>query len=165
MPPKVKRVTTLASNEPNKFRLTEKILALSDADDWNSAKGEWAVESIFYSDEPGTCLCGHKPINEHCVIINLQNGNEAVVGNVCVKKFLGLPSDKLFTGINRITGNQKSALNVETIDYAFEKGWISSWDKNFYMNTRRRRWMTDNQWAQRQRINKQILHCFRKSQR
>ena len=42
------------------------------------------------------CLCSHFPIKEICVIRNRVNGVRAEVGNVCVKKFLGLPSGKIF---------------------------------------------------------------------
>ena len=137
MPPKFKAKAKPAPvAAPDKYRLTERILKLSNANDWESAKDEWAVESIFRSDEPGTCLCGHQPIYEQCVIVNLQNGHETIVGNVCVNKFLGLPSDKLFTGINRITAKPTRSLNVETIDYAFEKRWINDYEKNFYLNTK-----------------------------
>lgn len=166
MPPKLKaKVKPATVSAPDKYRLTEMILQLSNANDWASAKDEWEVESIFRTDEPTVCLCGHQPINEQCEIVNVLNGNRATVGNVCVNKFLGLPSGKLFEGFKRIAVKPSCAVNKETIDYAFKKRWINTWEKDFYTDTKPKRHLTERQLAQRERINRQILHCFRKSQR
>ena len=56
------------------------------------------LEDIYSEDEPETCFCGHFPINELCFL------------NVCVKKFLGLPSDKIFDAVNRITKDSETFL-------------------------------------------------------
>src|SRR5262245_18392749 len=79
------------------FKLFQRIIALSEADNWDDAKWEWSLEDVYFADQddPGTCLCGHHPIIENCVLVNRENENRATVGNVCVKKFLGLNSDKL----------------------------------------------------------------------
>ena len=77
----------------SEFKLIEEIIALSEASNWDEAKREWALLHVYREDDPLTCLCGHFPINEICVIGNMKNGREAIVGNVCVKKFMGLPSD------------------------------------------------------------------------
>jgi hypothetical protein len=71
----------------NGYALVREILARSVADNWFDAKQEWRLWRILFSapDDPGTCLCGHFPIREHCVLTNHLNGNEVVVGNVCVK--------------------------------------------------------------------------------
>jgi hypothetical protein len=50
----------------NRFRLIERILALSDSQDWDTAKHEWDLIDIYLEPE-GTCLCGHHPITEQCV--------------------------------------------------------------------------------------------------
>lgn len=76
------------------FQLTREILERSTATTWDAAKLEWTLHEVFESEEPETCLCGHYPIIENCVLRNKTNGAFATVGNCCVKKFIGLPSDR-----------------------------------------------------------------------
>lgn len=73
-------------------RLKAAILALSHADDWEVAKWEWKLIGVFEADEPETCPCGYHPIVEIFTIRNAITGHVADVGNVCVKRFLGLPT-------------------------------------------------------------------------
>src|SRR5687768_3316690 len=101
----------------NAFRLTAEILKFSRADTWDRAKLEWSLDYI-YSGDPGRCLCGRSPIIDHCVIINRENCNIAVVGSVCANKFLGLTAGKLFTGIRRVMEDSTKSLNAETVQYA-----------------------------------------------
>src|SRR5262245_29496834 len=80
------------------YRLTARIIAGSVAETWADAKREWELSHIYFAepDEAGTCLCGHSPIIEHCVLVNRPNGKTATVGNVCVTRFLGLGSEPIF---------------------------------------------------------------------
>src|SRR5439155_12741988 len=112
---------------------------------------------IYFDDEPRTCLCGHFPIIEICTILNQQNGQSADVGNCCVKKFLGLPSDKIFQAIKRIRKDGKKALNAETIQHAHERGWINDWERKFYFDTMRKQRLSEKQRAKRQQINQLVL--------
>lgn len=116
------------------YKLTEEIIKLSTSKKWDEAKLEWTLETVYIADEPETCLCGKYPIKELCIIINKTNHKEATVGNCCVKKFLGLPSDKIFRAIKRVSTNNEKSLNEDAIKYAFQKGWINEWEKNFYYN-------------------------------
>src|SRR6476660_5836070 len=50
--------------------LKRAILARSESDVWELAKAEWLLDHIYETEEPGTCLCTHFPIIEHCVLIN-----------------------------------------------------------------------------------------------
>src|SRR5262249_3814062 len=106
--------------------LHEAIIAHSVADTWDAAKREWALSDVYLTDTPGNCLCGHR-ITEHCVITNYLNDNQVVVGNHCVRQFIGLPSERLFVAIRRISADIGAALNIETIEHAFTEGWINSW--------------------------------------
>ena len=146
------------------FKLAQEIVALSAADNWNSAKPEWTLDHIFISEELGVCLCGHFPIREFCVIRNQKNGNEAIVGNVCVRRFLGLPTDKLFSAFHRIAGDPKRALNAEAVEYAYQKDWMNDWSHGFYMNTMRQRKLSPRQQTKRIEINRAVLYWFRKGQ-
>ena len=108
----------------NHILLAKEITALSASDRWPEARLEWDLLSVYQEEEPQTCLCGHTPIIEICVIRNRNNGNEAVVGNVCVNKFLGLNSEKIFAGLRRVGKDDSKALNEAATLYAFDKGWI-----------------------------------------
>ena len=143
------------------YKLAEEIVALSDADVWDRAKLEWELEDIYHEEEPDTCLCGQFPINELCYLRNTKNGNRALVGNVCVKKFLGLPSDKIFDAINRTIKDINKALNAEAIDHAFKKRWISQWERDFYFDTWRKRLLSYKQAVKRIEINERVLRNVR----
>ena len=69
------------------------------------------------------------PIEEICVLRNRVNGNRAEVGNVCVHQFLGLPSRKIFSALERIGDDKSKALNPEAIEHAHERGWINHREK------------------------------------
>jgi hypothetical protein len=137
--------------------LAEKILELSVAKTWDEAKLEWSLLEVFKEEEPDTCLCGHYPIFDNCIIQNRQNGALATVGNVCVKKFLGFPSDKIFRAVSRIAQDEKRSLNAEAIDHAHGKGWISDWERKFCFDTLRKRDLSSKQLAKRIQINRKVL--------
>uniref|UniRef100_A0A914UH85 Uncharacterized protein n=1 Tax=Plectus sambesii TaxID=2011161 RepID=A0A914UH85_9BILA len=99
----------------NLQKLKEAIISLSSANDWEAAKLEWRLNYIYETDEPDTCLCGHHPIRQLCVLCNLVNGNKAVVGNVCVNKFMGIPSAKVFDAFRRVKKDSTCALNEKAI--------------------------------------------------
>jgi len=139
------------------YELATKIVALSVADTWDEAKLEWSLIDVFKEEEPDTCLCGHYPIIENCVLGNRLNGQQAIVGNVCVKKFLGLPSDKIFQAINRIAQDNERSLNAEAIDHAHRKGWINDWERKFYFDTMRKRSLSGKQRDKRIQINDKVL--------
>ena len=130
----------------------------SVADNWGEAKLEWKLYGVQFEDEPQTCLCGHYPIKEVCTILNKQNGNFAEVGNCCVKKFLGLPSDKIFQSIKRIRKDDTKALSIEAVVHAHERGWINDWERGFYVDTMNRRVLSPRQEAKRQQINNRVLN-------
>jgi hypothetical protein len=91
------------------------------------------------------------------VIKNKKNKREAIVGNVCVKKFLGLPSDLIFKAIQRIIDDISNALNGDAILHAYDRGWINEWEKNFYLDTKRKRKLSQNQMQKRIQINEKVL--------
>jgi hypothetical protein len=139
------------------YRLPTEIIRLSNSDIWDAAKLEWKLEEIYEATEPGTCLCGHYPIIEICVLRNKWNGNGAVVGNVCVKKFIGLPSDKIFEAVKRIRKDSEKSLNAEAIQYAHDRHWIDDWQKNFYIRIMRKHILSPKQAAKKIQINEKVL--------
>ena len=104
------------------YKLTEEILKRSQAKVWDIAKLEWKLNEIYEAEEPETCLCGHFPIIEICILQNKLNTQFATVGNCCVKKFIGLPSDLIFQAVKRVRKDNQKSLNAEAIQHAYEKG-------------------------------------------
>jgi hypothetical protein len=139
------------------FQLTSEIVSRSVARTWDAAKLEWELKEVYEADEPETCLCGHHPIIELCVLGNKLNRKSATVGNCCVKKFIGLPSDKIFQAVKRVRKDGTKSLNAEAIDYAFKRGWINAWEKDFYFDIMRKRNLTPKQVAKKTQINEKYL--------
>ncbi len=142
----------------SEFKLIQEILKLSSAKSWDRAKTEWIIEDIFDSDNPETCICGHHPILEVCILRNKITLSQTIVGNCCVKKFIGLPSNEIFTSIKRIKKDINKSVNKQTINYVREKNWISEWEYSFYIDTISKRKMTEKQIRKRTQINQIILN-------
>ena len=141
----------------SEYKLTSKILNISESDIWDRAKLEWELSKIYFAEIPQQCLCGHSPILEICILENKFNHQMATVGNCCVKKFIGLPSDKIFQAVKRVRQDDSMALNIEAIDHAYFNSWISAWDCGFYTDTIRKRVLTQKQMNKRRRINAKVL--------
>lgn len=147
----------------SEYKLTKEIIQRSQSDIWDVAKLEWGLSEIYEADEPETCLCGHFPIIEICILKNKLNHQLAVVGNCCVKKFIGLPSDKIFQAVKRVRKDNEKSLNTEAILHACEKGWINAWEYNFSIDTMRKRKLSEKQLLTRTKINEKMLFNMRRS--
>jgi len=141
----------------SEYQLTQGLIALSVSDTWDEAKLEWGLEHVWREDDPDTCLCGHFPIIEICLLRNRNNNKTAIVGNCCVKKFSTLPSDLIFQAVKRIQEDEERAINPETIKHAHQKGWINNWERNFYMDTWRKRKLSGLQHSKRVQINRKVI--------
>ena len=141
----------------SEYKLTSRLIDLSVKNTWDEAKLEWRLEHVWREDQPDTCLCGHFPIIEICLLRNHKNNNTTIVGNCCVKKFTNLPSDLIFQAVKRIEDDIDRAINYETISHAHEKGWINDWERKFYINTWRKRKLSESQHTTRVRINRKVL--------
>jgi hypothetical protein len=137
--------------------------SLSEANTWALARAEWDLHEIYFVDENTTCLCTHYPIKEVCVLHNRRNGNFAEVGNVCVNKFMGLPSKIIFDGLKRVSKDDTKALNADASHYAYRKGWVNDWEYGFLNSTRRKQALTGRQLAKRQEINRRVLLKMKRS--
>jgi len=146
----------------SEYKLTQGIIELSEAKTWDAAKLEWKLAEIYEADEPETCLCGHFPIIEICILSNIINTNSTNVGNCCVKKFMGLPSDKIFTAVKRVRKDNEKSLNAEAIEYAFEKNWINDWEKSFYLDIMRKRNLSTKQLETKIKINMKLAHNMKR---
>src|SRR5579863_4385332 len=146
----------------SQFKLIAEIIKRSVTRAWDQAKLEWSLLEVYEADEPETCLCGHFPIIELCVLKNDQNGVQVTVGNCCVKKFVGLPSDKIFEGVKRVRKDGSKSLNAEAVQHAFDRGWINEWERSFYMNVMRKRGLTYKQKSKKLQINELVLRRMRR---
>lgn len=146
----------------SEYRLTSEIIKRSVSDRWDEAKLEWTLKDVYETDEPETCLCGHFPIIELCVLGNKVNGQSAIIGNCCVKKFIGLPSDKIFQAVKRVRKDGKKSLNAEAIDHAYQRGWINEWEKDFYFDLMRKRKLSPKQLIKKTQINEKLLLNMRR---
>ncbi|WP_175673097.1 hypothetical protein [Burkholderia ambifaria] len=140
----------------SEFKLTAEIIARSKAKTWDLAKTEWSLAEVYEAEEPETCLCGHFPIIEICTLKNRVTGQTADVGNCCVKRFIGLPSDKIFQAVKRVRKDPSKSLNGEAIAHAFEKAWINEWERDFYLKIMRKRVLTSKQSEKKIQINEKI---------
>ncbi|MGP8438927.1 hypothetical protein ACT2FY_27085 [Paraburkholderia fungorum] len=140
----------------SEFKLTAEIIARSKATTWDLAKTEWSLAEVYEADKPETCLCGHFPIIEICTLKNRLTGKVADVGNCCVKRFIGLPSDKIFQAIKRVRKDTSKSLNGEAIAHAFGKAWINEWERDFYLRIMRKRVLTFKQAEKKAEINEKI---------
>lgn len=147
------------------FKLIKEIISLSVSDTWEIAKSEWELNDIYFADEPETCLCGHFPIIELCELKNTKNNELAVVGNCCVKKFIGLPSDKIFQAVKRVRKDGGKGLNGETIELAHSKKWINNWEYTFYVDTFKKRKLSEKQLIIRRQINEKVLFKINKDKK
>lgn len=145
-------------------RLRDAILPLSRADDWVAAKKEWELVNISQAepDEPETCLCGHHPILELCEIRNRLTRHTAIVGNQCVRRFLGLESEALFRGIRRIRQDITKSMGADLAVWLFERRLITQWEYEFQSNTTRKRNLSDKQLHHRQQINRKALRAIKR---
>lgn len=142
----------------NQETLRREILQRSVSETWDSALAEWDLHRIEFTSlrEPEVCLCGHFPIVELCYLLNRHNGVEVLVGNVCVQRFLGIPSETLFRGAKRIMLDPSKAASQGVIEYARRQGWITDWERDFCESVIRKRKLSSAQLGKRIEINRRI---------
>ena len=128
------------------YKLTDEIISLSTSKYWESAKREWNFEFAYYSENLETCLCGHYPIKNICVIKNSTNAKSTEAGNCCSNKFLGIDDgNKIFTSIKRLKEDITKSISAEVIDYLKEKKLLTDFEYKFYTDTFRKRKLSEKQ--------------------
>lgn len=110
--------------------LKNHILPLSLSQDYATAKKEWVLIDIEYSEELDFCPCGQK-IKEKCYIQNNITKKITYVGNKCINKFLGIDTGKSFYSLKQIIKNIDKKPNEDLIKWAHELGYIDDRDRNF----------------------------------
>ena len=140
----------------SEFVLIQKIIELSEADNWEEAKKEWIHSSVYISEQPKTCLCNHHPIKNICVIDNTKNKQQTIVGNCCIKKFFDERIGRVFTSI------KESRINADLINYAYETGIIDDWEQGFMLDLWRKKNLTKPQTKYFQKIRGRILEASKR---
>jgi len=136
--------------------LEREIIALSEADTFDGAKREWSLAEIYRSDDLTYCLCTH-PIMECCVIGNHLNKTRTIVGNCCIKEFLGVDMALAFTGLRRIRESLTNAPNLDLISYCRRHNILSPREASFLTDTFRKRNLSFKQEEWRIALNKRII--------
>ncbi len=117
----------------NEQTLRREITLMSaDRTDWEITKMEWELDKIHLGVE--RCLCGHNPIKEICTLKNKYNQKLAIVGNCCVKKFMGIDTGTMFDVLKRVIADHTKNLTAEVVIWAWTKKWINDWEHNFYID-------------------------------
>lgn len=135
------------------------IVERSVASEWLEAKPEWVLNTVYDDPSPDrTCECGHSPINQICVIKNLDNENETEVGNVCVHNFMQLASRRIFAVLKRVEADPAKSLNPASLDLFAKRGAISADEADKYkIYWRKRKNLSDEERAQKTDINARVL--------
>lgn len=124
-------------------------------------KDEWVFECIEKLDEPESCLCGHFPIINSCVMRNKHNGTYIRVGNVCVNKFFKQDFSYIFADIAKLERDITSSIHDKTRKYCLEKKFISPWENNFLSSRKGKRKASFKQEQKKRDINIKILDCLK----
>ena len=137
---------------------TGAILALSQSIVWDEAKAEWELHFVYDDPSERACECDHSPIHQICVIRNWKNGQKTEVGNVCVRRFLRLLSNRIFAVIKRVRAEIRNSLNPKALELFKERGVITHTEEQEYTEYwRKRTTLTDDQWKQKLNINSRVL--------
>ncbi|UUL81895.1 hypothetical protein [Sphingomonas qomolangmaensis] len=139
-------------------QLKAEMIARSSEQDWQQAKLEWDLEDVFRASEERDCLCGHNPIFQICTLRNQITQSTAEVGNVCVERFLGMRSKRIFSAIKRVRDDENRSLNKEAIEMFRKLRIISHSDATEYLVFyRRRKNVTDDQRELKRQVNAAVL--------
>jgi hypothetical protein len=143
----------------SKQQLMAHILPLSKSTHWEEAVKEWSLVGVYEGLKQ--CPCGQYPIIEICMIANGVTGNATEVGNVCVKNFMGLPSDHLFQALRRIRKDPSRPLSARAADHFFNRGVFNDWEHGFLIDTARKRRMSLKQIEIRRKLNMKVIQAIK----
>jgi hypothetical protein len=114
--------------------------------------------NIRCADVSETCLCGHFPINNICVLTNRRNAVTVEVGDECVKRFNGINLDLVFDGLRRIKEDGSLGLNPDATEFFYSMGRITWLQRRFSLATwLKRSRLSHWQKLWRKQINRRVL--------
>ena len=140
------------------YKLIDEILKLSNSLEWVIARKEWNFELVYQSENYETCLCGHHPIINICVIKNKLNGITTEVGNCCINKFLGIDEgNRIFDSVNKLKKDKTKSLNIDALLYINKLGQLTDYEYKFYSDIMRKRKLSEKQLNLKIKINEKFL--------
>jgi hypothetical protein len=136
------------------------LIEASEASSYDEAIEEWELNHVYICDKYGdeNCICTHE-IQEVCVVKNKINDNELHIGNCCINKF-NIAGGKNTT--KAISLLKKNKVNSSSINLWFELKMIDEWERDFLMQLRRTRLLTEKQHYYWNRILKGIKNSILK---
>jgi hypothetical protein len=146
----------------SQFKLFKEIKELSQSKEWENARLEWKEIDRYmlgdeFSWEAKTCLCGHTPIKEICVIKNLRNNEHAEVGNCCIELITGENKNYYFGSLKRIKEDINKSIGKKTLQFLFHEGVLNTWEYSFYLSIQKKRKLSDKQNKIKIKINLNVL--------
>lgn len=114
------------------WKLIERIVERSIADNWEDAVKEWEVHKMYLGH--GECACGKTNIKRICIIQNEGTKLAIKVGSSCVTKFMNIPTQTVFNNIMKLDIDNTFLVKQCTIQLAFKLKKINQWELDFYLS-------------------------------
>ena len=106
-----KRIVKSMTAESRIVELNGSIRAFDDF------KNDWRYDRSVYGTTDTCGVCGKHPIKENCVLVDDHTGQELIVGNTCVHRYIEIELDGV-----RLTGEKKKVFLKEKMSAA-KKAW------------------------------------------
>lgn len=148
------------------FEQLEKIIVEeSDAEKWDDAVKEWAIEDLneFENEDEISCVCGRHPLKYVFALRNAGNNNLiSRIGSVCIKHFGEIKLKRVLYLLNRFKEIYRCAcssqnlanknddlislLKPTTVDIMYYAGFITERERDAFTTIKRRKkWRTKSQ--------------------
>jgi hypothetical protein len=137
------------------------VMRNSSSDVWDVALREWDLIDVYWSTIGTHCICSHA-IHEVCVMKNRVNSNDIIVGNCCVEKFPQFESDKDERKL-AFQALSKDRVNSSLIELSYKLGYINEWERDFSLDTMRKKKLTQRQSYYRNIIYRKMKQRMRNS--
>lgn len=132
------------------------ILPMSRASTFDAARREWEFFHAEYHGDFDNCPLW--PRHQGALLLrNRVTRRQTYVGNVCVRRFMGIETGALFDGIRRIAKDPTANANEDLIEHAYRLGYIYEKEYKFLIETKRKRKLSEKQLAWKEKINWRIL--------
>lgn len=79
------------------------------------------------------------------------------MGNICVDKFMGLESGRIFRSIKGVRSGKVKSLNPESVRILFNNYLLTEWEALFYLDIMGKRALTPRQAAKKEEINRKAV--------
>jgi hypothetical protein len=87
-------------------------------------KHDWRYDRSVYGTTDTCGVCGKHPIKENCVLVDDHTGQELIVGNTCVHRYIEIELDGV-----RLTGDKKKVFLKEKMSKAKKMWKTNEWNR------------------------------------